>query len=64
MFLVSVPKVFKIAARASCGETTSKVTCEISALYNFVKNSFDWYFSKSSSSRNFQKFIFNRVASL
>ena len=39
MFLVSVPRIFKIAMRASCGETTSKVACEISAFYNFVGNS-------------------------
>ena len=31
MFLVSVPKIFKIG--------TSKVTCEISAFYDFVENS-------------------------
>ena len=39
MFLVSVPRIFKIATRASCGETTSKVACEISGFYNFVENS-------------------------
>ena len=38
MFLVSVPRIFKIAMRVSCGETTSKVTCEISSFYNFVEN--------------------------
>ena len=37
MFLVSVPRIFKIAMKASCGETTSKVACEISAFYNFVR---------------------------
>ena len=31
--------IFKIAMRASCGETTRKVACEISAFYNFVENS-------------------------
>ena len=39
MFLVSVPRIFKIAMRAPCGETTSKVAREISAFYNFVENS-------------------------
>ena len=39
MFLVSVPRIFKIALRVSCGETTTKVACEISAFCNFVKNS-------------------------
>ena len=39
MFLVNVPRIFKIAVRASCGETTSKVACEISTFYNFVENS-------------------------
>ena len=39
MFLVSVPRIFKIALRVSCGETTIKVACEISAFYNFVENS-------------------------
>ena len=36
---VSFECFFKIAMRASCGETTSKVACEISAFYDFVKNS-------------------------
>ena len=39
MFLVSVPRIFKIALRVSCGETTIKVACEISAFYNFAENS-------------------------
>ena len=39
MFLVSVPRIFNIAMSVSCGETTSKVACEICAFYNFVKNS-------------------------
>ena len=38
MFLVSVSKICKIAMRASCGETTSKVAFEISAFYNFIEN--------------------------
>ena len=38
MFLESVPRIFKIVMRASCGETTNKVACEISAFYNFVEN--------------------------
>ena len=52
MFIVSVPRFFKIAVRASCGETISEVACEISALYNFFENSillYHWYVSKSSS---------------
>ena len=39
MFLVSVPRIFKITLRVACGETTSKVADEISAFYNFVENS-------------------------
>ena len=39
MYLVSVHRIFKIVMRAFCGETTSKVACEISAFYKFVKNS-------------------------
>ena len=39
MFLVSVLRILKIAVTASCGETASKVACEISAFYNFVENS-------------------------
>ena len=39
MFLVSVLRIFKIAMRASCGETTHKVACETSSFYNFVENS-------------------------
>ena len=35
--------------RASCGESTSKVACEISAFYNFVGNSINWYVSKDGS---------------
>ena len=60
MFLVSVPRIFKIAMRASCGETTSKAACEISAFYNFVENSINWYVSKGCSSRDFEKVPFNR----
>ena len=37
VFLVRVT-IFKIAMRASCGETTSKGACKISAFHNFVKN--------------------------
>ena len=51
MFLVSAPRIFKIAMRATCGESTSKVACEISAFYNFVKNSINWHILKSSYSR-------------
>ena len=36
--LVGVPIIYKIAMKALCGETTSKVTCEISAFHKFVKN--------------------------
>ena len=39
MFLVSVPRIFKIAMRASCVETTGEVAFEISAFYNFGENS-------------------------
>ena len=39
MFLVRVSRIFKVAMRVSCGETTSNVACDISAFYNFVKNS-------------------------
>ena len=39
MFLVSLPRSFKIALRVLCVETTSKVACEISAFYNVVENS-------------------------
>ena len=39
MFLVSVLRIFKIAKRASCDETTSKVAYEIFGFYNFVENS-------------------------
>ena len=39
MFLVSVPRIFKIVVRALCGEADSKVACKISAFYNFVENS-------------------------
>ena len=53
MFLVSVPRIFKIAMRASCGETTSKVAYEIFALDNFVENSINWCVLKSSCSRYF-----------
>ena len=38
MFLVSVNRVFRIAMRGTCGETTSKVVCEISAFYDFAEN--------------------------
>ena len=31
MFFVSVPRIFKLAMGAPCGETTSEVACEISA---------------------------------
>ena len=58
MFLVIVPRIFKIAMRASCGETTSKVACEISAFYNFFKNTITWYVLKSDSSRDFKKMSF------
>ena len=59
MFLVIVPRIFKIAMRASCGETTSKVACEISAFYNFVETlSFGVF--KSSFSIDFKKFAFNQ----
>ena len=58
MFLVIVPRICKIAMRASCGETTSKVASEISAFYNFVET-LSFGVSKSSSSRNFKKFPFN-----
>ena len=37
MFLVNVPKIFKIAMRAY-SETISKVTCKISGFCNFVEN--------------------------
>ena len=37
MFLLSVPRIFRIVMRASCGETTSEVVCEISAFYNFLE---------------------------
>ena len=40
MFLVSVPRIFKTAMRVPCAETTSRVACEISALYNFLENSY------------------------
>ena len=63
MFLVSVPRIFEIAMRAACAETTSKVACEISAFYNFVeivlKN-----VSKSSSSRDFKTSPFNQSCKL
>ena len=39
MFLVSLPRILKIAMRKPCGETTSKVACEISAFCHFAKNS-------------------------
>ena len=39
MFLVSVPRIFKMTMKTSCGETTSKVAFEISAFYNFVESS-------------------------
>ena len=58
MFLVSVPLIFKIALGASCGESTSKVACEISAFYNFFKNTITWYVLKSDSSRDFKKMSF------
>ena len=45
-------------------ESTSKAACEISAFYNFVKNYINWYVSKSSSSRDFKKFPFNRSCKL
>ena len=35
--------------RASCGESTSKVACEVLAFYNFVGNSINWYVSKGGS---------------
>ena len=38
MFHVSVNRVFKIAIRATCGETTSKAVCEISAFYVLAEN--------------------------
>ena len=41
MFLVSVPKIFKIGIRASRGETTSKVACEVFAFYKFVEELFN-----------------------
>ena len=37
MFLVNVPKIFKIAMRAY-SETISKVTCKICGFCNFVEN--------------------------
>ena len=62
-FLVSVVRIFEIAVKASCGETTSKVACEISAFYSFTKNSTNCYVSKSSS-RDFEKFPFNQSCKL
>ena len=40
MFLVSVPKIFKIGIRASRGETISKVPSETFAFYKFVEELF------------------------
>ena len=45
--------------RVPCGETTGKVACEISAFYNFAKNSINWYVLKCSS-RDFKKICFNQ----
>ena len=41
MFLVSVNRVFRIAMRGTCGETTSKVVCEISAFYDSAKKPYN-----------------------
>ena len=49
--------------RVSCGETTGKVACEISAFYNFAKNSINWYVLKCSS-RDFKKICFNQSCKL
>ena len=57
MFLVSVSRILKIAMKASCGETTKRVACQISAFYNFIENSITLSlvcFEKSSS-RDFKK---------
>ena len=59
MFLVIVPRICKIAMTASCGETTSKVACEISAFYSFVET-LSFGVSKSSFSRDLEKFPFNQ----
>ena len=63
MFLVSVPRILKIAMRVPCSESTSKVACKFSAFYNFVKNSINWHVSKSSS-EDFEKFPSNRSCKL
>ena len=64
MFLVRVSRIFKNAMRASFGEATSKIACEISAFYNFVENSINLYVLKSSISRDSKKFPFSGVTSL
>ena len=63
MFIVSVPRIFKITMRVPCGETTGKVACEISALYNFAKTLSIGYVLKSSS-RDFKKICFNQSCKL
>ena len=62
MFLVSVPRIFKIAMRASFSQTTSKVAREISAFCNLVETQsiHHWYVLKSNSSRDFEKSPFNQ----
>ena len=57
------PEIFKIAWIITLMESHfGKVTGNVYPVYSFVENAITWYvFSKSSSSRNCEKFPFNKT---
>ena len=64
-FPLFVPRIFKIAGRASVVESLFSKVTEASAFCNSVeKSTRAWYVPKSSSSRNFEKSPFNRSCRL